>query len=96
MSNASLKAAASFVLLLPLLVSCGPKGLTEAEQRAAKAHADNLCLMASMPEDAPFDANFAQTIAGSADIHAVVSPSDPATAVITEGTRMARERGCVK
>lgn len=96
MISPSLKASASYVLLLPLLVSCGPKGLTEAEQRAAKAHADNLCGLASMPEDAPFDANFAQTIAGNADIHAVVSPNDPATPVITEGTRMARERGCVK
>ena len=67
--------------------------LSEAEQRAAKAHADNLCLMS---EQSGKDA--AQTIAGLADIHSVSDPSlhmDQEVRFVFARTEMASDRGCV-
>ena len=67
--------------------------LSEAELRAAKAHADNLCLMS---EQSGNDA--AQAIAGLSDMSSVADPSlhmDQEVRFVYAGTEMARNRGCV-
>ena len=45
--------------LLPLLLITACGGLSEKEQRAAKAHADNLCLLSQQLADGLFGADFA-------------------------------------
>ena len=67
--------------------------LSEAEQRAAKAHADNLCLMGEQSWK-----DTAQTIAGLADMPSVADPSlsmDQEVWFVDAGGEMARKRGCV-
>ena len=67
--------------------------LSEAEQRAAKAHADNLCLMSEQSGN-----DLAQTIAGLPDMADVADPTlqfDRETRFVPAGTEMARQRGCV-
>jgi len=67
--------------------------LSEAEQRAAKAHADNICLVIEQGEK-----DTAQFVAGLADMSSVADPSlhlDQEVRFIYAGTEMARKRGCV-
>jgi hypothetical protein len=76
-----------------LLTGCS-QGLSEEEKKAAKAHADNLCLIASQAEGI---SDMAQTVAGMADQAAVMgAKNDKESRFVIEGTRLARERGCVK
>jgi hypothetical protein len=86
-------------LALPIalvLVGCS-QGLSEDEKRAAKAHADNICLMAEMDKTPPGSPGAAQILAGIGDIAKVMDrEGGPETHVVSEGNRLARERGCVK
>lgn len=87
----------SIPLAALLLVGCGV--LSEDEKRAAKAHADNLCTLASIPKDSPaasvFGGDFAQTMGGLGDV-AALDKNDTHARAVAEGTRLARERGCIK
>ena len=67
--------------------------LSEAELRAAEAHANGLCLMS---EQSGKDA--AKRIAGLSDMADVADPTlqfDREIRFVSVGTEMARERGCV-
>lgn len=78
------------VIALSLLITACGGGLSAKEKRAAEAHANNLCLMAQ-------DTDFPEAVSiftGAADI-AALDTSDPHARVLTEGTRIARERGCI-
>ena len=88
----------SWHLLLLLMTGCASVSqtvapLSEAEQRAARAHADNLCLMSEQSTN-----DLAQTVAGLADRSSVADRSlhtDQEVRFVYAGTEMARKRGCV-
>ena len=85
-------------LVLLLMTGCASVSqtvapLSEAEQRAAKAHADNICLVSEQGEK-----DTAQFVAGLADMSSVADPSlhmDQEVRFIYAGSEMARKRGCV-
>ena len=67
--------------------------MSEAEQQAAKAHADNICLVTEQGEK-----DTAQIVAGLADMSSVADPSLPMDQEVRfaiAGTEMVRKRGCV-
>ena len=67
--------------------------MSEAEQQAAKALPDNICLESEQGEK-----DTAQIVAGLTDMPSVVDPSlsmDEEVRFAIAGTEMARKRGCV-
>ena len=73
------------------ITGCGG-GLTEKEKRAAEAHANNLCMVAKTEGMG----DLAKSLAGLSDLGAVMgNKNDAQTRVVEEGTRLARERGCI-
>jgi len=80
------------VIALSLLITACGGGLSAKEKRAAEAHANNLC---QLMKD-PYMDDFAKSLVGLTDIASVSSgPDTPESRVIEEGTRIARQRGCV-
>jgi uncharacterized lipoprotein NlpE involved in copper resistance len=83
-----------------ILVGCGNqkqqqldnplRGLSEMEQRAAEAHAGNLCAMAHKDDREPADA-----VAGLSDLAVGMDKGD-SMKIVEGGTALARQRGCVK
>ena len=96
-----MKLRTAFIPLAALLLaSCS--GLSKAEQQAAKAHAENLCLLAhfhnrlaEVSQDSPFGGELAQVLANGGDVHAWANPNGDGK-VLAEANRIAREQGCVK
>jgi hypothetical protein len=82
---------AAIGLLAILATACG--GLSETEQRAAAAHADNMCQISQMPAGSPFGAEFANTLANAGDVAAWADGKDGK--VMAEANRIARQRGCI-
>lgn len=83
-----------FALVLGLLLAGCSQGLSEDEKRAAKAHADNICLMSKQGNAM---GELVQQVAGLSDMAQVHGAgSDKESRYVVEGTRKARERGCVK
>jgi len=85
-------------LLFVLMTGCASVSQTvapmsEAAQRAAKAHTDNICLASEQGEK-----DTAQIVAGLAEMSSVADPSlqlDQEVRFVYAGTEMARKRGCV-
>ena len=74
-----------------LLVGCG--GLSEDHKRAAKAHADNLCIISKY--EGMDGQGFSQLIANIGDV-GVWTDGGVDGQVMKLANQIARERGCVK
>lgn len=71
------------------ITGCGG-GLTEKEKRAAEAHANNLCMVAKTNRE------MAESLSGMSDLASGMgNKNDKQIRVVEEGTRLARERGCI-
>jgi hypothetical protein len=88
-------------VLLALLAGCGPRkpadpldGLSEIEQRAAKAHAMNLCQLDKAAKGKDTGGMDAAFVAGIGDLGVGMQKGDK-TKIIEAGNAIARAKGCV-